>query len=249
MFEDQNPQANPPKNLPTEPVDMFAGVEKNTEPAIPDALSAGLLKKKDSRIQTPPDLNTLTAQTQTYKISEPIFGKVAYALIIAAIVVGLAGGGWFVYAKYFRATNTIIQTQVQTQTPLPEPPQTTEPTPSAQVNETAATPSVTATSNISNDVQNDNILFGNTVDSDKDGLSDARETQIGTDPQNPDTDSDGLSDGDEVLIWHTDPLKADTDGDSFPDGQEVRSGYDPLGPGKLFSVPTPTTSPVSTSSK
>lgn len=33
------------------------------------------------------------------------------------------------------------------------------------------------------------------VDSDDDGLSDARETEHGTNPQNPDTDGDGLTDG------------------------------------------------------
>jgi PKD repeat protein len=36
------------------------------------------------------------------------------------------------------------------------------------------------------------------VDSDNDGLNDARERQLGTDPLNPDTDLDGLWDGEEV---------------------------------------------------
>jgi hypothetical protein len=48
------------------------------------------------------------------------------------------------------------------------------------------------------------------VDSDGDGLTDAQERQIGTDPNNPDTDGDG-----------------------FSDGEEVNAGYNPLGPGKL----------------
>ena len=45
------------------------------------------------------------------------------------------------------------------------------------------------------------------VDSDKDGLSDEEEKKIGTNPQ-----------------------KADTDGDGFLDGQELKDGYDPLRP-------------------
>ena len=36
------------------------------------------------------------------------------------------------------------------------------------------------------------------VDSDGDGLSDAQEATLGTDPANPDTDADGLFDGAEV---------------------------------------------------
>ena len=70
-------------------------------------------------------------------------------------------------------------------------------------------------------------------DSDKDGLPDLKEIQLGTDLNNPDTDSDGLTDGAEVNIWGTNPLKKDTDGDSFPDGQEVMNGFNPKGSGKL----------------
>ncbi len=71
------------------------------------------------------------------------------------------------------------------------------------------------------------------TDQDLDGLSDEEEKKLGTNPSNPDTDSDGLLDSDEVNIFHTNPLKADTDTDGFKDGAEVRSGYNPLGSGKL----------------
>jgi outer membrane protein OmpA-like peptidoglycan-associated protein len=67
------------------------------------------------------------------------------------------------------------------------------------------------------------------IDTDNDGLSDAEEMRIGTDPTKPDTDGDGLSDGDEVRKHKTDPLKADTDGDGLSDGDEVLSyKTDPL---------------------
>ncbi len=71
------------------------------------------------------------------------------------------------------------------------------------------------------------------VDTDKDGLTDAREAQLKTDPNNPDTDGDSLNDGAEVNIWGTDPFKKDTDSDGFPDGQEVMNGFNPKGAGKL----------------
>ena len=42
-----------------------------------------------------------------------------------------------------------------------------------------------------------------------------------------DSDGDGLSDAQEVALG-TDPFKADTDGDGIPDGIEFRLGMDPL---------------------
>lgn len=69
------------------------------------------------------------------------------------------------------------------------------------------------------------------VDTDNDGLTDAQETDLGTDLNNPDTDGDGLTDGDEVNEYNTDPLQADTDGDGLNDGDEVNShNTDPLNP-------------------
>jgi outer membrane protein OmpA-like peptidoglycan-associated protein len=59
------------------------------------------------------------------------------------------------------------------------------------------------------------------LDSDGDGLTDAEEAALGTDPYDPDTDKDRLSDGDEVKKYHTNPLDPDTDVDSLKDGEEV----------------------------
>ena len=72
-------------------------------------------------------------------------------------------------------------------------------------------------------------------DQDGDGLSDARETELGTSTSMTDTDGDGLSDGDEVLKYRTNPLVQDTDGDSYPDGVEVQKGFNPLGAGQCAS--------------
>ncbi|MDO8622462.1 MAG: L,D-transpeptidase family protein [bacterium] len=44
-----------------------------------------------------------------------------------------------------------------------------------------------------------------------------------------DTDRDGLSDAEEQRLG-TDPAVADTDGDSYTDGIEIRNGYDPRDP-------------------
>jgi len=73
------------------------------------------------------------------------------------------------------------------------------------------------------------MVYGsNVLDSDKDGISDADEAILGTDPFIADTDGDGLLDGAEVNTYGTDPSLADTDGDGFSDGAEVAYGSDPL---------------------
>jgi hypothetical protein len=58
-------------------------------------------------------------------------------------------------------------------------------------------------------------------DPDGDGLTDAEEVVLGTDPSDPDSDDDGLTDGDEVNVHGTDPSSADSDGDGLNDGDEL----------------------------
>jgi hypothetical protein len=67
----------------------------------------------------------------------------------------------------------------------------------------------------------DIIVSAPIVDSDGDGLSDATEAVLGTDPNNADTDGDGLADGAGGIV----PLAAlpggvDGDGDGFVDGEQ-----------------------------
>ncbi|TDP76814.1 vWA domain-containing protein [Bradymonas sediminis] len=81
---------------------------------------------------------------------------------------------------------------------------------------------------------------GPVVDSDGDGLSDAEELRLGTDPTNPDTDGDAISDLVEALMGldplHFDrpaacsaivPADRDTDLDGLTDCEEALLGTDP----------------------
>ncbi|MFN0244050.1 MAG: hypothetical protein ACKVWV_14260 [Planctomycetota bacterium] len=67
-------------------------------------------------------------------------------------------------------------------------------------------------------------------DADGDGLFDAQELALGTDPANANTDGDAFDDGDEVAHGF-DPLVADSaldaDGDGFTNYQEFLAGSDP----------------------
>ncbi|MGM0557251.1 MAG: OmpA family protein [Myxococcota bacterium] len=70
--------------------------------------------------------------------------------------------------------------------------------------------------------------FGGSDDPDRDGLSNEREFDLGTNPMRIDTDGDFLRDGEEVELG-TDPLLVDTDGDGLEDAAEVRViGSNPL---------------------
>jgi hypothetical protein len=66
-------------------------------------------------------------------------------------------------------------------------------------------------------------------DSDGDGLTDAEEALIGTDPNNPDTNFDGLTDGNSVAVG-IDPISMDVDGDGVLNAVELANGTNPFDP-------------------
>jgi len=66
------------------------------------------------------------------------------------------------------------------------------------------------------------------VDTDSDGLADAREARMfGTSISLRDSDGDGLSDGEEIMTYGLNALSTDSDGDGIPDDEEVASGTNP----------------------
>jgi hypothetical protein len=283
MFEDQTSKNTPPSNLPVEPEDMFAGVDNDvggvpaTAPqaapvvSTPNALTAGLLKKKEPTAEALPSAAMPAAAM--YEMKQPILGKILLAVFLAAILGGVGFGGWYFYNKFKNTSVSSTTGNIVTENVLPVKIQENPPTPEvAGVKPVEVVTTSVSSAEVSNSMNNDKILFGAALDSDKDGLDDVREKEIGTSPSNPDSDADGLSDSEEVLIWKTNPLKADTDsdglkdgeevkiwktdplnpdtdGDSYVDGKEVANGYNPLGAGKLFNIPTSTTSTVSAPAK
>lgn len=253
MFDDQNPKSAPPNNLPSEPDDMFADVDKistaPSAPSAPNALQAGVLKPKIANTLSPDSSGAPSVVTTPamYAVKEPIVGKIILIVVLLAV---LGGAGYYGYRLYkngfFSAKDAVapeppinnvvappVTPPVASAPVVPEtPPVSTPPVANVAIDTTTAQAGVNMAS--------DEILFGEGVDSDKDGLDDVRENEIGTGIYQVDTDNDGLSDGDEVIIWKSDPLNPDTDKDTYQDGQEVKFGYNPLGPGKLFNVPTTT---------
>ena len=74
------------------------------------------------------------------------------------------------------------------------------------------------------------------ADSDKDGVNDATEEAVGTDPNHPDSDKDGASDGEEAqketdgLDPNDIPVVPDEDGEGVSDGLETIMDTDPTNP-------------------
>jgi len=267
MFEDQNNKTTPPSNLPVEPDDMFAEVDKTTNQApsdmsadkTPDALGAGLLKKKEAIASNSAPVNNtsptpMAAAPALYEMKQPILGKILLSILVLVIVGGVGFGAWYGYNKFFVHNDAMVLPTATENAPIQnvEVPQTNTNEVATETQQLAPVESATSSatsSDVTAKMNNDKILFGEAIDSDKDGLDDVREKELGTDPYNADTDNDGLNDGDEVIIWKTNPLNPDTDGDSYKDGEEVLHGYNPLGPGKLFNVPEgASTTTASTSS-
>lgn len=173
-------------------------------------------------------------------------GSLKYLLIGIFTLVIVLGGGYAAYQYILKPQFQAVEAPPVT-TVVPEPQITPE---TAATNtetetiapETAATSSLTdtnvetSTATATGVEVNPAAPTSTTLDADSDGLTDAEEAQLGTDPLKIDTDGDGLNDREEVKIYLTDPTNPDTDGDTYKDGDEVRAGYNPKGPGRLLIV-------------
>jgi hypothetical protein len=179
-----------------------------------------------------------------HSVKDPHIGRTLMVIGIIILFAVLVGGGvWALVTFFFRTPAVSTPTPpavVDIEVPLGAPPEAEVPVPAVVVTTTAASSSITQESvtEASSDITDNQILFGDALDTDEDGLDDDRELEFGTDPRNWDTDGDELADGVEVLNWGTDPLNPDTDGDGYSDGAEVASGYSPAAGGgaRLFET-------------
>ncbi len=201
-------------------------------------------------VQHAPQTHALpTDAPEMYAVKEPRASKgIITAIIIIIVVLILGGGGIFVYNQFvLNAVDSDIPAELDTLTEDALPIAETdifEEIDTTGLDDELVSDGDTMNNDAKSNTDQD-ILFGEPVDTDADGLDDERESDIGTDAAHWDTDGDELSDGDEVIIWKTDPLNPDSDGDGFDDGAEIKSGYSPTGPGKIFEPPVsvPTSTP------
>lgn len=230
----------------------------------PSAMQAGVLQPKQSvpvsqAVPTPAmpadaftdPLGQPATQYIDSDMKGPVLSRgIAITGVIIVMLLIIGGGGWWIYTSFIRApyppdqlsgTAPIDATQEPAApvVDVVEEPVVTGPVVTGS--DATGTPDPSEFANdITREQQDSALLFGELIDDDEDQLENATEIDIGTNPQNWDTDGDGLSDGEEVLVWSTDPLSPDTDGDGYDDKVEITAGYDPLGPGRLFEIPSST---------
>jgi len=86
------------------------------------------------------------------------------------------------------------------------------------------------------DIEDTDSVVNPLLDADGDGLTNEREAELGTDPNDADTDNDGVGDGVEVatgrdpLVNEDEAAELDSDGDGFTDQFEIDNGSDPNDP-------------------
>jgi len=214
---------------------------KTTETVVPTlgkasaGLSASMPDTKPTIAKAPSLSERISAMPkEEYKTKEPVLGKVFIVIIVVAAAIGLGYGAWLFYVDYTEDTiPPVRQNEIQS---TGESAQESADAISETVDEAAEEETATSTGTEEETTEDeDTMVIPQPIDDDGDSLSNAREEELGTDPMLADTDKDGLRDGDEVIIWATNPLNADSDGDGYLDGEEIENGYNPMGPGKLFT--------------
>ncbi len=210
-----------------EPKDMFASTDKAPAPApaapvAPTPVSAPIAPPPT---RLPPTYGAVPPGAQpTPSLSEPHRGGALKTILIVAVVLVVFGvSGFFAYRIMVQPADdsSVVDSVPDTGVTTDSDEEDTE----TDEEDTESTPVETT---------NPATL----LDSDGDGLTNARELEVGTSVTKADTDGDGLGDKEEVEVYGTNARKADTDGDGYLDGQEVSGGYNPNGEGKLFAVPT-----------
>jgi hypothetical protein len=216
MFDEQ-PSANPTVSTPQKPVeDMFDGL---TTP------SPKLRPADASPISSPPSAKSVAEPVLETYIEPHRSSHLLKAILILVVVIVLVGGAAYAAWRIMSQTPSTggVVNSVPNDAIVNSPPAETSQSPALTANPASELSSPTT---------------GSFLDTDGDGLSNAEELEAGTLSSKADTDADGLGDREEVKVYGTNPVKADTDGDGFLDGAEVSGGYNPNGPGKLFTIPT-----------
>lgn len=194
--------------------DMFSETDKQEKPAIFQAKTTPASMNQAEGLM-PSQIDPYTGEQIKAKNKTIVFALMLISLMLVAML------GWYAYRVFFRsivpeAVPSVITPVVNTPVDKTSPVQDTP---------------VDLPVNNSNKQEAEQ-----TKDSDGDGLSDAEERSLGTNPLEVDSDGDGLFDKEEVKFYKTDPLDTDTDKDGYADGIEVKGGYNPNGPGRLYNT-------------
>ncbi len=237
MFDDQKPNN---QSVKKDPEDIFADTDQATvatgpKPQVPQpqqpAQSGGMTASDAvvAPVPTPAPAQPMAPSGVPPAASSgnnKVMKTVIIVLVVLIVLVLLVIGGRYLYLQFFDGEQSAEQAAAEDQ---------------GLFEDTFVPSDINSNLNQANSNTNQAVVKSPPVadlpkDSDADGLTDAEEAELGTDPALADSDLDGLFDDQEVNQYKTDPLNVDTDGDSYQDGEEVAAGYDPNGPGRLYDV-------------
>lgn len=256
----------------TEPPQPIVETQVATPATPTTAIEAGMLQPISASqapiaasVEPPPPISSMpeeftpNADAMSNSVREPNFARKVMILgIILIVSFGIGLLLWLIYTRFFVSEPQVVipsATLNEQQNPqdsafvVPISDDFVAPIEEAPTEIVTSSGAMVTTSidqmedNTEGTTAEDQILFGDTIDTDEDLLDDDQELQFNTDPRNWDTDGDGLSDGEEVLNWGTDPLSPDTDEDGYDDKDEIDAGYSPtLGGGARLFDTAPATS-------
>lgn len=174
--------------------------------AVPDNVP-----KTKGTLSATPTVAKITMQTSSG--SGGIFKRKAIIIPAAIILLGLIGGGAYLF----------LRSEDDTQVPEVKNDTVTPPTADPDV----TTPADWLSRYFGSETCTVKTTCGDSADPDRDGYTNKDENNFGTDPNNPDSDGDGLADGDEHHIFKSDPLLTRTyrEGE-YNDSDFVKGSYD-----------------------
>ena len=242
----QNP-AQPQRSASPSPVeDIFADTDAGTAPSIEiagqsNALNTGKLKPIQAQAQPEVPLSQMSGQSKSVFPFKTLIAIIGIIIVIASIALA----SYFIWKSRTKINTAPAATAPNTESSANSsaPESVGQDNADSNASESENQANDLGTGGIIENFQEDRINRAlNPIpddlaskDTDQDGLTDAKEYDLGTNPRLVDSDSDGLSDWEETAIFGTEPLNKDSDNDAYSDGEEVQNGYNPLGAGKLLN--------------
>jgi len=171
------------------------------------------------------------AMPERFRQSNPGAGRAKKTgmliLVLGLVILVLAGGGFYYFLFIYQAGGSPIATSTAETAVVPTTTETPEQEPPAQRIEQpveVAAPTSTVPIAVGPDA-----ATSSSADASAAAEPDNQPSSLVT---SPDTDTDGITDAEENLLG-SNPSAADSDGDGFSDLGELNNLYDPAGAGKL----------------
>lgn len=130
--------------------------------------------------------------------------KIIIVIVALVAIIAISGGSYAAYYYFFKQKSGTKTESITEKLGLTEKNNVKEPEKTTAQQGKQASDNISTTPKENNNTTSEEVI--NNKDTDNDGLTDSKEKELGTDPQNPDSDNDGYNDAAEIKSGH-DPLK------------------------------------------